>query len=128
MHSYFSWDFLRIFDNSTPYPSNKETISGYCAYPCNLWSTAESIISANGGQIDLKFTSDNLSQFRGFWLEYRLGKNPLIISCTSLLIFNIVFTLSYNDKFFFIFPQQFLQQNYMVEMHVNTTATSICRV
>ena len=87
MHSYFSWDFLRIFDNSTPYPSNKETISGYCAYPCNLWSTAESIISANGGQIDLKFTSDNLSQFKGFWLEYRLGKNPFMISCTSLLIF-----------------------------------------
>ena len=87
MHSYFSWDFLRIFDNSTPYPSNTETLSGYCAYPCNGYhfGVAETI-SANGGQIDLKFTSDNLSQFRGFWLEYRLGKNRLIISWTSLLI------------------------------------------
>ena len=31
------------------------------------------MISANGGQIGIKFTSDNYGSMEGFWLEYEIG-------------------------------------------------------
>ena len=37
------------------------------------WGLPESMISANGGQIAIKFTSDNYGSMEGFWLEYEIG-------------------------------------------------------
>ena len=80
MHSYFSWDFLTIIEPSAPFDeANYDNYTGVC--PGNgkklcvheQWGLPESMISANGGQISIKFTSDNYGSMEGFWLEYEIG-------------------------------------------------------
>ena len=71
-YPHFSYDLLWINETSSPYVDG---ISGVCPDPCDFDAVPipKSIISADGGQIKLNFTSDNLMHFKGFWVEYEIG-------------------------------------------------------
>ena len=67
---------MTIEETSGPFDeANVDEISGICLSPCDveLYGVASSMISANGGQINLRFQSDNINQSPGFWVEYTIG-------------------------------------------------------
>ena len=76
VYIYFRYDFLTFEETSGPFDeANVDQISGICQSPCEpeLYGLASSMISANGGQINLRFQSDNVYQYPGFWVEYTIG-------------------------------------------------------
>ena len=75
-YTYFRYDVLTIDETSGPFDeANVDQISGICLSPCEpeLYGVASSMISANGGQINLRFQSDRSNQSPGFWVEYTIG-------------------------------------------------------
>ena len=76
VYTYFRYDLLIIEETSGPFDeANVDQISGICQSPCEpeLYGLASSMISANGGQINLRFQSDQVYQFPGFRVEYTIG-------------------------------------------------------
>ena len=69
---HFSYDWLYVNESSSPYV---DSFSGVCFHPCDFDAQPipKSIISADGGQIKLNFTSDNYMHLPGFWVEYEIG-------------------------------------------------------
>ena len=94
-YPHFSYDWLRVNETSSPYV---DTFSGVCPDPCDFDTVPipKSIISADGGQIKLNFTSDNLMHFKGFWVEYEIGIKYVIGSyfCYYIVLCEWSFILS----------------------------------
>ena len=73
---FFRYDIVTINETSGPFDDcNVEELSGRCPSPCEpeLYGVSRSMISANGGQINLRFQSDSVYQYPGFWVEYNIG-------------------------------------------------------
>ena len=68
---------MTIEETSGPFDeANVDWVTGICQSPCEpeLYGLPSSMISANGGQINLRFLSDEVfNQFPGFWVEYTIG-------------------------------------------------------
>ena len=66
---------------------NYEGFWGVCASPCpaHLYFPSP-MIGTDGGDIKLRFLSDNVLEFPGWWIEYQLGRKIFIFD--NLFIHN----------------------------------------
>ena len=74
-YTYLRYDVLTIDETSGPFDeANVDQISGICLSPCEpeLYGVASSMISANGGQINLRFQSYQVIKVIKF-LSFRSG-------------------------------------------------------
>ena len=66
---YFSYDYLMYNDSI-----NYEGFWGVCDSPCQAHRFFPTpMIGTDGGYMKLRFLSDNVMAFKGWWLEYQLG-------------------------------------------------------
>ena len=122
VYTYFRYDLLTIEETSGPFDeANVDQISGICQSPCEpeLYGVANSMISANGGQINLRFQTDDIMQYPGFWVEYTIGVEEFY----GLLIF-----IFYKIKFYSIDNNHSNSQIYFYysSCHDNTRCRCMC--